>query len=134
MKLNDSYGHAVGDRVLREVAATMRRSLRGVDIAARYGGEEFAFILPRTGIVDAHAVAERIRHDVSEARIAHEGSVVAITASLGIACFPESGPDDVHGLLERADVALYRAKAAGKNRVELFWAPLDENEARRSKA
>src|SRR5262249_49513419 len=60
-KTNDSFGHALGDRVLREVALSMRRHLRGVDIAARYGGEEFAFILPRTGIIDAHAVAERIR-------------------------------------------------------------------------
>jgi diguanylate cyclase (GGDEF)-like protein len=120
-KLNDTFGHAVGDRVLREVAASMRRSLRGVDIAARYGGEEFAFILPRTGIVDAHAVAERIRHDVSEVRIAHEGRVLSITASLGIASYPESAPGDVAMLLEKADVALYRAKTSGKDRVEVYW-------------
>ena len=100
----------------------MRRSLRGVDIAARYGGEEFAFILPRTGMVDAHAVAERIRHDVSELRAAHEGRVLRITASLGIACYPESAPADVAALIERADLALYRAKQAGKDRVEIYWA------------
>ena len=128
-KLNDTFGHAVGDRVLRDVAASMRRSLRGVDIAARYGGEEFAFILPRTGMVDAHAVAERIRHDVAELRAAHEGRVLRITASLGIACYPESAPADVAALLERADQALYRAKQAGKDRVEIYW-PADEREGR----
>ena len=119
-KLNDSYGHALGDRVLREVAHSMKRNLRGVDIAARYGGEEFAFILPRTGIIDAHAVAERVRHDVGETRVAHEGKVVGVTASLGVSCYLE-GHGDVAALLERADLALYRAKTSGKNRVELFW-------------
>jgi two-component system cell cycle response regulator len=98
----------------------MKRNLRGVDIAARYGGEEFAFILPRTGIIDAHAVAERVRHDIGETRLHHEGQVVGVTASLGISCYLE-GLGDVAALIERADLALYRAKSAGKNRVELFW-------------
>jgi diguanylate cyclase (GGDEF)-like protein len=121
-KTNDTFGHALGDRVLREVAQSMKRNLRGVDIAARYGGEEFAFILPRTGIVDAHAVAERIRHDVADVRIAHDGRVVRVTASLGISCYPDSAPGhDVTLLIERADIALYRAKTSGKNRVELYW-------------
>jgi diguanylate cyclase (GGDEF)-like protein len=121
-KLNDSYGHAVGDRVLREVAQNMKRHLRGVDIAARYGGEEFAFILPRTGILDAHAVAERIRHDIEEARVAHDGRVLRVTASLGVSGFLADAPaPDVAVLLERADVAMYRAKTTGKNRVELYW-------------
>ena len=75
-KLNDTHGHVVGDRVLREVAQAVRSSMRGVDIAARYGGEEFAFILPRTAIVDAHAAAERIRQDVADARVAYEGNPV----------------------------------------------------------
>ncbi len=117
---NDTFGHAVGDRVLRDVAQSMRRNLRGVDIPARYGGEEFAFILPRTGILDAHAVAERIRHDVTEVRVAHEGRVIRVTVSLGIACYADGAPNDVATLLARADAALYRAKAAGKDRVELF--------------
>jgi diguanylate cyclase (GGDEF)-like protein len=124
-RTNDTFGHALGDRVLREVAHSMKRNLRGVDIAARYGGEEFAFILPRTGIIDAHAVAERIRHDVADVRIAHEGKIVRVTASLGISCYPDSAmstSDDVAVLLERADVAMYRAKSTGKNRVELYWA------------
>jgi len=119
-KLNDTCGHALGDRVLRDVAQSMKRNLRGVDIAARYGGEEFAFILPRTDIVEAHAVAERIRHDIEDSRVAHEGRVLRVTASLGISCYLE-GRGEVAALLEQADVALYRAKTLGKNRVELFW-------------
>ncbi len=120
-QLNDRHGHALGDRVLRDVAQAMRRCLRGVDIAARYGGEEFAVILPRTAMLEAHAVAERIRHDIGEVRIVHDGRVVGVSASLGVACFPESGAAEAGHLVERADVALYRAKAAGKNRVELYW-------------
>jgi diguanylate cyclase (GGDEF)-like protein len=129
-KLNDTHGHAVGDRVLREVAQSMRRNMRGVDIAARYGGEEFAFILPRTAMIDAHAVAERIRADLTEVRIVASGLVVPVTASLGVASYPDSGAADAAQLLERADVALYRAKATGKNRVELFWGA-DESGARK---
>jgi diguanylate cyclase (GGDEF)-like protein len=120
-KLNDTYGHNIGDRALREVAQVVQRSLRGVDIAARYGGEEFAFILPRTSIVDAHAVAERIRQDVSEVRVSWENQVIGLTASLGVSCYPDSGPKDAAALVHLADIALYRAKATGKNRVELYW-------------
>jgi diguanylate cyclase (GGDEF)-like protein len=122
-KLNDTYGHGVGDRVLREVAQVMRRNMRGVDIPARYGGEEFAFILPRTGMLDAHAVAERLRHDLGDARIAAESNVISVTASLGLASYPESGAQSADELVKLADTALYRAKQTGKNRVELYWKP-----------
>jgi diguanylate cyclase (GGDEF)-like protein len=122
-KLNDTYGHGVGDRVLREVATVMRRNMRGVDIPARYGGEEFAFILPRTGMLDAHAVAERLRQDLSEARIAADDKVVRVTASLGLSSFPESGAESADEMVKLADTALYRAKQTGKNRVELYWRP-----------
>jgi diguanylate cyclase (GGDEF)-like protein len=132
-KLNDTHGHTVGDRVLREVAQVMRKSMRGVDIAARFGGEEFAFILPRTSIVDAHAMAERIRADVSEARVQAGGLVLKVTASLGVACYPESGEVDTSELIRRADIALYRAKATGKNRVELYWAEQADSGIHRSK-
>ena len=84
------------------------------------------FVRPTFSIVDAHAVAERIRQDVADARVTTpEGVVLAITASLGIACYPESGAEDAAGMVDRADVALYRAKATGKNRVELFWSGED---------
>jgi diguanylate cyclase (GGDEF)-like protein len=119
--LNDTHGHQVGDRVLREVAQVLRRNMRGVDIAARYGGEEFAFILPRTAIVDAHVVAERIRTDLTEAGVSEGDKILRVTASFGVACYPESGEGDAAAIIARADTALYRAKATGKNRVELYW-------------
>jgi diguanylate cyclase (GGDEF)-like protein len=121
-QLNDRYGHPIGDRVLREIAQVVRRNMRGIDIAARYGGEEFAFILPRTGLVDAHVVAERIRVDVADHRVVlSDQTVLRVTASFGVAGYPESGGGDAAAMVHRADVALYRAKATGKNRVEIFW-------------
>jgi diguanylate cyclase (GGDEF)-like protein len=114
-RLNDTHGHVVGDRALREVATVAQRQLRGVDLAARYGGEELAFLLPRTSLADAHAVAERIRAAIA----AHDFGGLPITASLGVAGWTESGVEDPDRLVERADAALYRAKAAGKNRVEI---------------
>ncbi|MFH0902911.1 MAG: sensor domain-containing diguanylate cyclase, partial [Pseudomonadota bacterium] len=120
-KLNDNYGHQIGDRVLRDIAKTVRSCMRGVDIPARYGGEEFAFILPRTRIVDAHAVAERVRQDVADARIANDGKLLKVTASLGVACHIGGSQGDASTLMRQADVAMYRAKALGKNRVELYW-------------
>ncbi len=122
-QLNDTYGHPFGDRVLREIAQVVKRSMRGIDIAARYGGEEFAFVLPRTRMLDAHAVAERIRQDVSDLAVAADDKTLHLTVSLGVASYPESGADDPATLIRRADTALYRAKTAGKNRVEIFWGP-----------
>jgi diguanylate cyclase (GGDEF)-like protein len=118
-QLNDSLGHLAGDRALRGVAAIAASQLRGVDLAARWGGEELAFLLPRTSLVDAHAVAERIREAVATHVIAERGQTRRITASLGVAGWAESGADERSSLVARADAALYRAKAAGKNRVEI---------------
>lgn len=122
--LNDTHGHLVGDRVLREVAAVVKREMRGVDTAARYGGEELVVILPRTELVAALTLAERIRATLAERRIAAgpDGPVLRVTASFGIAAYPESGRGNAEDLVRRADRALYRAKRAGKNRVELYWA------------
>ena len=120
-RLNDTHGHLVGDRALREVAALAQRQLRGVDLAARYGGEELAFLLPRTSLADAHAVAERIRAAISK----YDFGGVSITASLGVAGWTEAGVTDPERLVERADAALYRAKAAGKNRVEIDLASFE---------
>jgi diguanylate cyclase (GGDEF)-like protein len=125
--LNDTHGHQVGDRVLRAVAAIVRGNMRGVDTAARYGGEEIALILPRTDMVSALNQAERIRAAIADHRVAVDPSVedspvVSVTASFGIAAFPESGATSAEDLVRRADRALYRAKKSGKNRVELYWA------------
>ncbi|HVV82268.1 MAG TPA: sensor domain-containing diguanylate cyclase [Kofleriaceae bacterium] len=123
-RLNDEHGHLVGDRVLREIASVVRTEVRGVDTAARYGGEELALILPGTELVAALGHAERVRHAIAERRVASGdgGPVLSITASVGIAAFPDSGAASAEDLLRRADRALYRAKRAGKNRVELYWA------------
>jgi diguanylate cyclase (GGDEF)-like protein len=118
-QLNDTLGHQAGDRALREVAAIAASQLRGVDLAARYGGEELAFLLPRTSLADAQAVAERIREAVAMHSLVENGRRMRITASLGVAGWAESGVDDLHSLVARADAALYRAKAAGKNRVAI---------------
>lgn len=126
-KLNDEYGHLVGDRVLRAIANVIKAQMRGVDTAARYGGEEMAVILPRTEMVGAYNLAERIREAIADLRITTDpdGDVPArsltVTASLGIAAFPESKATNGEDLVRRADRALYRAKKTGKNRVELFW-------------
>lgn len=123
-KLNDDHGHLIGDRVLRGIANSVKAQLRGVDTAARYGGEEIALILPRSDMLAAYNVGERIRQAVSELRVttdAEPAQVLAVTASLGIAAYPESKAVDGEDLIRRADRALYRAKKMGKNRVELFW-------------
>jgi diguanylate cyclase (GGDEF)-like protein len=117
--LNDSLGHVAGDRALREVAAITSGGLRGVDLAARYGGEELAFLLPRTSLADAHAVAERIRAAVANYSLVENGRAWPLTLSCGVAGWSESGASDPSALVARADAALYRAKAAGKNRVEI---------------
>lgn len=129
--LNDTHGHLAGDRVLRSVAAALRGQMRGVDTAARYGGEELAVILPRTEMVAAYNQAERIRAAIAEHRVTGEPGAtqptLTVTASFGIAAFPESQATTGEDLVRRADRALYRAKRMGKNRVELFWA--DDSDA-----
>ncbi len=123
-KLNDEHGHLIGDRVLRAIADVVKSQMRGVDTAARYGGEELALILPRTEMVAAYNVGERIRAAIAEERVTTDSEppkVLGVTASFGIASYPESKARDGEDLIRRADRALYRAKKTGKNRVELFW-------------
>lgn len=123
-KLNDTYGHLVGDRVLKAIANVVKAQMRGVDTAARYGGEEVAVILPRTEMVGAYNLAERIRESIADLRITTDEEPpksLGVTASLGIAAYPESKAQNGEDLVRKADRALYRAKKTGKNRVELFW-------------
>ncbi len=114
-RVNDRYGHAVGDEVLRSVASVCQRHLRGHDLVARIGGEEFAILLPQSDAVGAEVSARRLLHEIRETKIdALDGA--AVTVSIGIATL--DGQDaGVHHLLQRADSALYRAKAAGRDRV-----------------
>lgn len=121
--VNDTYGHAAGDAVLRELAQRIESQVRVSDIAARYGGEEFVVLLPGAEIESGTLLAERIREAVSATPIdIGNGNSVTITASIGIASIaPGRDVDDLKttgdSLLARADVALYSAKSAGRDRV-----------------
>ncbi len=115
--LNDTYGHQVGDEVLRVAAGVVRANMRTFDVAARYGGEEFGFIYPRTDLAEARKVAERIRSDLEKATIQTSGGEINVTASIGLAVVRDTRFGDPLGLVARADAALYEAKRLGKNRV-----------------
>ncbi len=113
--LNDSHGHAVGDEALRQLAAVARRELRRVDVLARYGGEEFVVLLPQTSAEAARVVLERLRAAVETMPIATPEGEVKMTVSAGVIA---RRPDEsLEAMLRRADDALYRAKAGGRNRV-----------------
>lgn len=113
---NDTYGHLVGDVVLREVAQLLRSHLRGIDLIGRYGGEEFVLLLVETGSEQAAAIAQRLRQLVEAHAIRAYDEVLTQTISIGLASFPEDG-QTLEELVERADQALYAAKRAGRNRV-----------------
>jgi diguanylate cyclase (GGDEF)-like protein len=116
--VNDTYGHLAGDEVLSAVAGTLQRAVRSVDMVARYGGEEFVVVLPETGVQGALAFAERIRDRIASHRFSiAEGQEIHVTASIGVANFPEAGVDSVEDLFRAADIALYRAKGGGRNLV-----------------
>ncbi len=115
--INDGYGHQCGDHVLKSVSAALASGIRTSDNLARYGGEEFCCLLPETGLTSAAALAELLRKRVEGATLSHESDEIKVTISLGVS---ELAADDTpHRLLKRADEALYRAKKAGRNRVEL---------------
>ncbi len=114
--VNDRYGHAVGDRVLRAVAAPVRTALRPSDLLARTGGEEFSVLLVDADARQATEVAERIRRALETTTVEHDGASIVVTASFGVAAVRT--PDEpLASLAERADAAMYRAKRAGRNRV-----------------
>ena len=115
--INDTYGHAAGDDVLREFAARFRSSTRGADLACRIGGEEFAVVMPDTSLEHACQIGERLReHIACEPFQAEAGTRLAVTASVGIATF-DLAQGSLEALLKRADEALYIAKRGGRNRV-----------------
>lgn len=114
--VNDCHGHAAGDTVLIELVEICRHQLRESDILGRTGGEEFVCILPHAGPREAREVAERIRHAVAEHPFAAGGGL-RVTASLGVATL-DRAMTGIDALMEPADLALYRAKAAGRNRVD----------------
>jgi two-component system cell cycle response regulator len=117
-KVNDSYGHHVGDEVLREFAVRLATNVRAVDLPCRFGGEEFMVIMPDTSLEIAKVIADRIRAQVagSPFRVAGGGEPLTVTISIGVAATLGVG-DTVEALLRRADAAVYEAKACGRNMV-----------------
>lgn len=117
--INDTYGHAAGDQVLRECAIRLRRNIRDSDLAARYGGEEFIAILPNTERDMAITIAERLRRVIGEQPFQLPGSQQAIKVSCSIGLAMWRIGENQAGLFGRADAALYRAKNAGRDRVDV---------------
>ena len=116
-KFNDTYGHQSGDAVLRQVAQTLKKSVRATDIACRYGGEEMSIILPNTGKNVAHSTAEKICERVSSNKFKLQGDKeVSVTISLGVSTYPHDGQTPSE-LIEAADKRLYNAKNNGRNQV-----------------
>src|SRR3990167_1289054 len=115
-KFNDTYGHQVGDQVLRVVADAIKSQIRTVDVCARYGGEEFAVILRNGDVSYPPVLAERIRSTVYAYPVKHDGIRSQLSVSIGVACFPEDA-NNAEGVIKRADEALYTAKETGRNRV-----------------
>ncbi len=118
-RVNDTYGHKTGDKVLIELASTAEKALRDNDIVARYGGEEFVIFLDKANAEKAEVVAERLRNSMSSIVVySDEGEEVRFTVSIGVSSSDVS--DNVETLIKTADEALYRAKQTGRNRVEVF--------------
>lgn len=117
-QVNDTYGHAAGDHVLRVIAQRCQRSLRDIDVVGRYGGEEFVVLLPETDLASAQLVAEKLHRGIAAA-IHTEKAAITITVSLGAGALDE-GCANLEVLLERADQALYAAKQAGRNCVRAW--------------
>jgi len=117
-KINDNFGHDIGDEVLREFAVRLASNVRAIDLPCRYGGEEFTRVIPGARLVDAQRVAERIRLHVagSPFRVAGGKELLTVTISVGVATTLGEA-DTPDALLKRADEAVYEAKAAGRNRV-----------------
>jgi diguanylate cyclase (GGDEF)-like protein len=118
-RVNDTYGHACGDVVLKYVAQVFMDSIRGSDIAARYGGEEFIILISHPGKGQALKIAERIRKTVEDSEIKYKEHTLKITISCGVASYDKNLDTSAEAMIERADKALYRSKQDGRNRITL---------------
>ena len=117
-KFNDTYGHAVGDDVLKRAAELYRTSVRSTDLVARYGGEEFAVMMPETTLDDGITFAEKIRHMIETTPLETQQGPLNVTVSVGVASVPQSRIRSAKELIVAADKALYRAKRNGRNQVQ----------------
>ncbi|HQP50300.1 MAG TPA: diguanylate cyclase [Spirochaetota bacterium] len=115
--VNDTWGHAAGDLILQEVTAACASSLRGSDLFARWGGEEFTLLLPETDHKHAMLIAERLREKIAALKIAWEDTTITVTASFGVNSIIKTEGVSLDEMIQKADRALYRAKAGGRNRV-----------------
>ncbi len=119
--VNDTYGHPIGDQVLKTMSNMLKQRLRMTDIIGRYGGEEFAVALPDVSPSNAMVVLDKVREAFAQIQQIHSGGEFTVTLSCGVAMFPDF--DDVPSLTEAADQALYEAKSKGRNRVVLAAPP-----------
>ncbi|MBY0578127.1 MAG: diguanylate cyclase [Burkholderiales bacterium] len=118
-KVNDTYGHLFGDKVIRGVADSLKSIVKGRDLVARFGGEEFAVLLPQTPVSGAYVLAENIRQGIEKGKIHRQGGQIGgITVSIGIAA--SSVDSSITESLDRADKALYQSKEQGRNRTTIF--------------
>jgi diguanylate cyclase (GGDEF)-like protein len=129
-RVNDTYGHSTGDKALQEVARTIARQCRESDLPARCGGEEFAIVVPNEGLSGAVHLAERCRQAIEKINLPARGEPIRPTASLGVA--DADGVPSAELLVDRADQALYQAKAAGRNRVAA-WPKTSQGQERRNR-
>jgi len=118
-RINDRYGHAAGDEVLKVLCVTCSGVLREVDLLGRFGGEEFTVSLPLTDLEGAYATAERLREAVAAQVVSMDGQLIRCTISAGTSTL-EAADVNIDTLIQRADKAMYRAKKHGRNRVEVF--------------
>jgi two-component system, cell cycle response regulator len=117
--VNDTWGHVVGDRVLKKVADALQGSIRADDVLARYGGEEFVVLARDTALDGGVRFAERLRVMIADTQFEQQkGRPIEVRVSIGVAAFPDPAIPDAISLIENADKALYRAKRAGRNRVD----------------
>ena len=117
-QVNDTYGHPMGDEVLRAISARLRATMRGFDYIGRYGGEEFLIILQNTDMEEGQEIAERLRSQIQHSPFHHGGTTIPITISMGMTQYRLG--DNADTLIKRADEGLYRAKHAGRNRVAVI--------------
>ncbi len=122
--INDTYGHMLGDQVIKEIAHTLNTLLRDYDLAGRFGGEEFSLLLPQTRAVDAFRIAERVRAKIAGLSIIAPGAAggerVHVTVSIGVAALDSGSERELSELMATADAALYRAKVGGRDQVQMI--------------
>lgn len=119
-KINDTYGHICGDKILKKIARILKFNLRAKDVVCRYGGEEFLFALPYTNSKKAYSICERIRKKILRLSVVSDDEIeIKVSASFGISQFPENGETE-NELIKKADIAMYKIKDHGRNGVRII--------------